>query len=286
MSINIGEWVLSLAVLGQHTRGNLIHEGNKVHKGIILDVLLRELSLACETRVRLSQHSVSVSGDYTTAVQNFPALLLDSLRCHLLIAKVSLELLDEAENLLVGQTVERSSKAVHGSGKRKVRVRKSTADQVGSVGRHIATLVVRVDDQVETHELNELGITESKHVSEVLTHVSIVLHRSDLAVLEDVAVDEGCDTREAGNASKHVLESRAPVLSLLHSLLVRCCELGIPLACKDTHGELSHWVKILGEVENSLLNPIREGSPFVHVSLEAVNLGLGRDLAREKKPDK
>ena len=47
-----------------------------------------------------------------------------------------------AANLLVGQTVQGSSKAVHSSGKAQVGVRERRADQVSCVGADVASLVV------------------------------------------------------------------------------------------------------------------------------------------------
>ena len=45
-------------------------------------------------------------------------------------------------------------------------------------------------------------------------------HSGDLAVLEYIAVDKGCDTGKTSDASEHVLISVVPVFHLLHALLV------------------------------------------------------------------
>lgn len=47
-------------------------------------------------------------------------------------------------NLLVGEAVERTSKAVHGGGEGEERIRESGAHQVAGVGRHVTSFVVTV----------------------------------------------------------------------------------------------------------------------------------------------
>lgn len=98
------------------------------------------------------------------------------------------------------QSVERTSKTVQASGQGQVGRAESTADKVGGVSAHVTTLVVGVDGQVETHQLNKvLVVTESELVSQVEGIILVLLDGGDLAILEDVAVDAGSNGGELGN---------------------------------------------------------------------------------------
>ena len=52
---------------------------------------------------------------------------------------------------LIGQSMERSSQSVHGSGKGKVGIREGTTHKMAGMGTHIATLVV-----TETTHINQV----------------------------------------------------------------------------------------------------------------------------------
>mmetsp|Transcript_30394 Transcript_30394/g.73279 ORF Transcript_30394/g.73279 Transcript_30394/m.73279 type:complete len:213 (+) Transcript_30394:1035-1673(+) len=92
------------------------------------------------------------------------------------------------------------------------------------------------------------------------------------------------NARKAGNASEHVLVRVHPVLRLLHALLVRRSKVRLALAGQDGHGKLCHGVKILGKVEDCLLDPLREWGALVHVVNQCLCLALGRHLARQEEP--
>lgn len=116
---------------------------------------------------------------------------------------------------------------------------------------------------------------ERHHINKVLRHVAVVLAGQNVSILEHVAVDEGGDAGQAGDAREHVLvrvdpdkqnlvisgwkhnlamgilqvESGrllraegmffSPVLSFLHALLVGRGELRLALAGEDGHRELA-----------------------------------------------
>mmetsp|Transcript_22133 Transcript_22133/g.55817 ORF Transcript_22133/g.55817 Transcript_22133/m.55817 type:complete len:233 (-) Transcript_22133:113-811(-) len=221
VGIHVGPRVLGLAMLCENLGRDLIHELHEVDELVVLDVLLGKLGLAREAGVGFSEHGVSVSRDDASALEHLPALLPHLVGRHLRGSHVLLEVLDEAQHLLVREAVEGSGEAVHRSREREIRVRKGAADQVARVSGHVATLVVRVDREVEPHELHKLGVREAKHVDKVLGHVAVILAGQNVAVLEDIAVNESCDAGKAGDASEHVLIGVHPVLRLLHALLVR-----------------------------------------------------------------
>lgn len=145
-----------------------------------------ELSLAGVPRVGLPEDGVPVARHDLAALERAPDELLE-----LLVAGVRADLLAELlqpdEHLLVGQAVERSGEAVHTGGEREVGIGQGRADEVGRVGRYVAALVVRVDGQVEPHELDELGIVVAEHRREVVRPVLARVHGADaLAALVDV----------------------------------------------------------------------------------------------------
>ena len=54
---------------------------------------------------------------------------------------------------LISQSVERASQSGHSGREGEVGIGQSGADQMRGVRRHVAALVVRVDHQVQTHQL-------------------------------------------------------------------------------------------------------------------------------------
>jgi hypothetical protein len=66
-----------------------------------------------------------------------------------------LEFQEEFEALLVSQTVKWASEAVETGGEGEIGVGEGRANQVGSVGRNISSLVIGVDNEVKSHQLVE-----------------------------------------------------------------------------------------------------------------------------------
>lgn len=95
------------------------------------------------------------------------------------VADLAPELLQPDEDFLVGQSVEGSGEAVESGGEGEVRVGKGGSDEVGRVGGDVASFVVGVDGQVESQELDELGVVVAQLQGEVVGPVLVGVHGTD-----------------------------------------------------------------------------------------------------------
>lgn len=84
---------------------------------------------------------MTVSWDDTAALENAPNEVLDLL-LGWVVANLLLHVEDEAENLLVGETVERTSQASKTGGVSEEWIGEGGSDEMDGVGRDISSLVV------------------------------------------------------------------------------------------------------------------------------------------------
>ena len=204
VGIDVGPGVLGLAGLQQDVGGDLVDLGNELEELVIGNVLESEFSLGSVSGVSLSENGVSVSGN-DTSLQGVPAVLLN-----LLVGGIStdlgLHLLDPPQDFLVGQSVEGTGETVQRSGHGQEGVGKGGTDQVTGVGRDVTSLVVRVDGQVQPHQLDKGGVvTVSEHAGKVGRVVLGGVDGSDLAVTVDVLEDSGSNDGKLGNQVHAVL---------------------------------------------------------------------------------
>jgi len=238
VGINVGPRVLGLTVLLENIRGNLVDTRDDLEERIVGHVLLSELTLASEARIGLTEDGVTVSRNNLTGVEGIPQSLANLIVSGIVGAELLLEADDPAENLLVSQTVERTSKAVQTSGEREVRIRESRANQVGGVGRHVTTLVIGVDGEIQTHHLIESMALESEHAREVGRPIKLGVAGTELSILVDVSVDACGYLGQVGDKSESILVGVVPVLTLLDTTLVGLSELRLRLHGNDSGGEL------------------------------------------------
>ena len=285
VGINVGVGVFGLAVLGEDTRGNLVDLADELEHGVLGHLLLGEGALRSVSGVSLAENSVAVTGDDAAGVESRPEVVSDGLVAEI-VANDLLHLSEPVENLLVGKAVKGTGKTVETSGEREERGAQSRTNQVGGVGAHVATLVVSVDGEVETEELNEVGVAaEAELVGEVETVVLVLLDGGNLAAAEDILVDAGGDGGELGNQVHGVLESVAPVVLLVDTLSIGLGERGGLLERGDGKRELGHRVEVVGAVVNQVLDELGDlgaGSP---VGRELTDLLLGGDLAGKEEPE-
>jgi hypothetical protein len=248
-------------------------------------VLLSELALGDVAGVGLAENSVAVSGNDLASLEGRPQVVLDGLVAEV-VANSLLHLLEPDKDFLVGQSVERTSKTVEASGQGQEGGAQGAADQVSGVGADVATLVVGVDGQVETHQLNEvLVLAEAELVGKVERVVLVLLDGSDLAALEDVLVDARSNVGQLGNQVHGVLKGVAPVLLLVDTLGVGLGEGGGLLKSGDGQGELGHGVEVGRAVVDELLDELGEVGAGSPLGGEGANLLLSGDLAGQEKPE-
>jgi hypothetical protein len=140
-AVHIGPGVLDLASGSQEVRDRFVVRLDEIHKVVVLDVLAGEVKLEHETRIGLSKDGMAVSRHNLARLESVGNVLLNVILGPILTVLL-LEFKDEAQALLVCETVQRTSETVHTSGKRKIRIGESRADQVSGVSRHITTLVI------------------------------------------------------------------------------------------------------------------------------------------------
>lgn len=285
MGIDVGVGVLGLAVLGEDLGGDLVDLADELEHGVAGHLLLGELALGRVAGIGLAENSVAVTGNDTARVQSIPEILGDGL-IREIVTNDRLHLGEPVEDLLVGETVEGTGKTVQASGEGKEGGAESGADKVGGVGADVATLVIGVNGEVQTHELNEVGVAaEAELVSEVVGVILVLLDGSDLATLEDVLVNAGSDGGELGNEVHGVLKGISPVLLLVDALGVGAGERGGLLESGNGHGELSHGVEVGRAAVDQLLNKLGNLGAGGPVRGKVADLLLGGNLAGEEKPE-
>ena len=105
---------------------------------------------------------------------------------------------------------------------------------MGCMRRDIATLMIRVDRQVQSHQLDELLVLAVSHqMGEIVSVILVLDNRRHLAALVYVLVDSGRDSRELGNQRHGVFKGVFPVLFLIETLGVGLGKSGLLFQCSD-----------------------------------------------------
>lgn len=229
---------------------------------------------------------MAVAGNNTTGVKGIPEVLGDGLVAEIITDNL-LHLGEPVEHLLVSQAVQGAGKTVKTSGEREEGGAQRAADQVGGMGADVATLVVSVDGEVKTEELNEvLVVAESELVGKVERVVLVLLDGSDLAALEDILVDAGSDGRQLGNEVHGILKGVAPVLLLVDTLGISAGEGRGVLQSSDGDRELSHGVEVGRAAVDQLLDELGNVGAGSPLGGQVADLLLGGNLAGEEQPEK
>lgn len=163
---------------------------------------------------------MAVTGNHLARLEGRPDIL-GNLLVRSVLTNLGSHLLDPSEDFLVGETVEGTGETVQGSTEGKEGVRKGGTDQVTGVGGNVTTFVVRVDSDVQSHELDKVGVfTETEQGSQVGRVVLAGVNGRELAVTEDVSEDSASNVRELGNEVHRVIEGSLPVLLLVYTVRV------------------------------------------------------------------
>lgn len=163
---------------------------------------------------------MTVTGNDLARLEGRPDVL-GNLLVRGVLTNLGSHLLDPSEDFLVSETVEGTGETVQGSTEGKEGVRERGTDQVTGVGGNVTTFVVRVDGDVQPHELDKVGVvTETEQGSQVGRVVLAGVNGGELAVTEDVSEDSASNVGEFGNEVHGVIEGSLPVLLLVDTVRV------------------------------------------------------------------
>merc|ERR1712126_479550 len=248
VGIYVGPWVLDLASLEEDGRHQHVQLRHKLEQFVIGKMFQGKFSLAGVSWISFAENSVSVSGNNLSGLQKAPDEVLHLIICGVQTDRLD-DLLQEDQDLLVGEAVERTREAAHTSAEGQIWVREGRSHQVGGVGRYIATLVVTVDCQIKSHKFSEHFIFVSNHLGEVVRPILVGINGTGCSAISvQVVVDGGGDHRQLGHQVHGVLECGLPVLGLVNSLAIGLGELGLRVESGHGSGELGHGVEVGGEV--------------------------------------
>lgn len=247
---------------------------------------LSECALSHVTGIGLSENGVAISRNNLASLKSGPEVIGDSLVAKI-VANGSLHLCEPVQDFLIGKTVERTSKTVETSSDREHGGAESRTNQVSSVCADVATLVVGVDGEVESHQFDEVVVlAETELVGEIERVILVFLDRGNLSTLEDVLVDSGSNCGELGNQVHGILEGVAPVFGLLHSLSIRLSERRFVLKSGDSEGELCHWVEVAWASVDEFLDEFGNFGTGGPLGGEVADLLLAGNLTSQEEPEK
>ena len=124
------------------------------------------------------------------------------------------------------------------------------------MGRNIATFMISVDSQIQSHQFDELLILAVSHqMSEVVSVILVLDNRGHLAALVHVLVDSGGDGREFGDQRHGIFKCVFPVFLLIETFGVGLGKGGLVFQGSDgyllgklgmhfTERELGHGMEI------------------------------------------
>lgn len=247
---------------------------------------------------------MAITGNDLARLEGRPDVL-GNLLVRSFLTNLGSHLLDPSEDFLVSETVEGTGETVQGSTEGKEGVRESGTDQVTGVSGNVTTLVVRVDGDVQPHELDKVGVvTETEQGSQVGRVVFAGVNGRELAVTEDVSEDSASNVGELGNEVHGVIEGGLPVLPLVDTIRVGLGEGRVVVKLsriasaidrifaskQSTHGvnsdgKLGHGVESVRASVDQFLNELGDGSPGSPLLRKTLDLFVGRDLTSQEQPE-
>ncbi|TMW48369.1 hypothetical protein DOY81_006551 [Sarcophaga bullata] len=121
-----------------------------------------------------------------------------------IVASLLLQFAQPNQDFLIGQTVQRTSQTVHTGSKGEVGIAQGRANQVHGVGRYIATFVITVDGQVETHQFGEFGIVIAQHLNEIGRPIQIGINGFGAFAIAVVSLSEFTVMIQGSNGSREL----------------------------------------------------------------------------------
>merc|ERR1712232_1260822 len=113
-------------------------------------LLLNQIQWVCH-----SQNTMSKARNHFAGSQCVLCKLCQQLHGWLLATEGLLCFFQPTQTLLIRKSMKRTGKSIDSCGERKVRIAQCTTDKVSSMCRHISTLVVGVQHQIQTRNISE-----------------------------------------------------------------------------------------------------------------------------------
>ena len=145
--------------------------------------------------------------------------------------------------------MQRAGQAVETRRHRIVRIGQSRARGVTQIGADVAALVVRVQVQVEPHEIRQipLRIVHAHHVGEVGAPVFRRIAWNELSVRVPNSIDRGGQRGDLGQQIERIFETPDPILVLGHPFVVVFAERGAALKREQADALHGHRMGCLGK---------------------------------------
>lgn len=140
---------------------------------------------------------------------------------------------------------------------------------MGCVSTDVTTFVIGVNDDIESHELPEVLVGVTKHVSVVGSIIEGSVGGRDISVVSiAVVIDDGSNSRNLSAKIESILKGGLPVLGLVDTILISLGEFRSWLADKGTGRELGHRVHVFGKSLKEFLLISGKLTSLEHVFLE------------------
>ena len=115
--------------------------------------------------------------------------------------------------------------------------------------------------------------------------VELFLGSDDLAGVVGVAVDEGSDAGQLGDAIHGVFKGELPVIFLVHTIAIGLGKLGVLLQGHDADRKGCHRVHCLGKRKDEVLDPRGDVRARRPLRAQALDLCGRRDFTGEEQPE-
>jgi len=142
---------------------------------------------------------------------------------------------------------------------------------------------VRVDAQVETHQLVKRRIVVTQHAAKVARVIQTGI-LVDNAVFKDVAVYNGRDFGQHGRRRENVFQDVIVVLGFGHARGVGLGEFGFRLTGRQANGELRHGMHVFGQAHEQGFDVGWEFRARVQFRRQRVDLFFGGHFAGQEQP--
>ena len=231
---------------------------------------------------------MSVAGNHAAGLEGVPEVISDILLGEL-GSNLVLHSQDPAQDLLGGQSVQRASQTQQTGTVAQERVAESTANQMGSVSRNIATLVVTVQGQVQAQQIVEVLVLGTALAQQLGKVVGPILGGIQLLCTNGINLvgteNKRRHTRNLSQQRNAVVKGRLPVLGLVETLLVSLGKLRLGVESGDRDRQLGHGVHGLRERLNQVQDVLGQVRLLSQFAGESADLRCRGDLAGQEEPE-